>query len=209
MARQKYVLPGNKRDEAIRWINNLHEKQFHSTEYRGFFKAASEAAHGLRHLLSEDSVPASLLRDELERCGSSYEALRAELSKLSFAVWAYSPKGRPGTLVRLDQKGRQVGPAIRRKNGKLVRGRKEHKPLLRLLIFKLLELSDGRLTYDKNNGKGSLTDALNEMRSEIDYIIPRVVPSTTVSRIVKEWRKNRRTRRRLHWTRIRHLTVVK
>ena len=27
MARQKYVLPGNKRDEAIRWINNLHEKQ--------------------------------------------------------------------------------------------------------------------------------------------------------------------------------------
>ena len=190
MARQKYVLPRAKRDEVIAWAKEQYEKKTHRSEYGSFFKAVHREARALLSLLDEDSTPAAVLDEQLRKRDTDRDKVSVELVKLLASARPYMPPGRSGTLVEVDHNGRAIkGRQFFRNTGKQVKGRRESNPLFQALVDKLLEESGGRLTHDKNNGKGSLTDTLKGLRTEIPYVIPPAVPHSTIGKIVKAYRR--------------------
>src|SRR5262245_61486249 len=93
------------------------------------------------------------------------------------------------------------GKYLRISDGALIdpRGRKEEWPVLRRLIYKLMDETDGELTFDKNYVSGSLVTALNELRQDIPEIIPAEaeLPASTIATIVSDWKKQRQHHEKL------------
>jgi hypothetical protein len=88
----------------------------------------------------------------------------------------------PGTATLRDKRGRRRG------NVKDM----TFEVLIRRLLLWATEYY-GEFTFDKNSGKGTLTDALNILRSYLPKgVVPIALPLTTIQRIKTNYSKSRR-----------------
>jgi hypothetical protein len=112
------------------------------------------------------------------------------LITLKEALYTALPRENPpGTFYQVDQFGRRVGPRYRQ-DGKDSRGRHKQRPIFEALIYRLLDLTKGKLTFDKNGPSGSLVDVLEELRPQLPHdVIPQALPASTISRRVTAWRR--------------------